>query len=214
MVWALIFALAALVFAAMVLLGRLPSGARELTGAALLVGLAGYAWQGSPQLKGATRDARSLATPFDTELADRRNALGNRFGSGAQWLTLSDGLGRQGDTQGAANVLVSALKAEPKNPDLWIGMGNALFTHAGNMLTPAADYSYRQALSLAPDATAPAYFYGLALARSGQLQDSLRYWGPLYLRLPDKAPLKAELGRDLAQIRMILTRRNAPAGPQ
>lgn len=43
----------ALAFAALWFSGRCSRLALELAGALLLVGLAGYAWQGSPQLPGA-----------------------------------------------------------------------------------------------------------------------------------------------------------------
>jgi len=53
MTWVLVLGLAALVFAAMVFLGRLPRTGWEVTGAALLFGLAGYALQGHPGEPGA-----------------------------------------------------------------------------------------------------------------------------------------------------------------
>ena len=50
--WVFAILLAALSFAALWKSGRCPRMALELAGAAILVGLAGYAWQGSPQMPG------------------------------------------------------------------------------------------------------------------------------------------------------------------
>lgn len=208
--WLLILLLTLAAGGGMIWLGRAPRLTWELLGAALLLGVAGYAWQGSPELPGAPRKAHMAVTRFDEDMAERRRSLSERFGKGAQWMAMSDGLARQGDTENSANVLVSALKSEPNNADLWVGMGNALMTHAGGVLTPSADYSYRQALRLAPDGYAGPYFFGLALARSGQLEEARKLWAPLAARLPENYPLRRELESDLAQIDRLMQQ---PAQP-
>jgi cytochrome c-type biogenesis protein CcmH len=50
--WTFAFGFAAISFAALYLSGRCSRLALELAGAALLVGIAGYAWQGSPDMPG------------------------------------------------------------------------------------------------------------------------------------------------------------------
>lgn len=50
--WIIAFALAGLTFAGLYLGKRCSRPALELIAAALLVGLAGYAWQGSPDMPG------------------------------------------------------------------------------------------------------------------------------------------------------------------
>ena len=54
--WA-IFALLAAAVAIGLILARMPRMIWELAGSALLLGAAGYAWQGSPSLKGDPRTA-------------------------------------------------------------------------------------------------------------------------------------------------------------
>ena len=53
--WIIAIGLLALVSIALVAIGRLPRTAWEITAAALLLGLAGYAWQGRPGLAGSPR---------------------------------------------------------------------------------------------------------------------------------------------------------------
>ena len=97
--WFLAFGLAALAFIAMLLVGRIPRSAHEITAAALLLGLAGYAWQGNPGLAGAPRTVKQIDAPFDEKLAEQRRGLAERYGPAGQWLVMSDGLGRQGKTK-------------------------------------------------------------------------------------------------------------------
>lgn len=184
-----------------VLAARTGRSGWEPVAAALLIGLAGYAWQGRPGLAGKPVSASAeRAVMFDQQLVDRRMAMGGRFGPASKWLVLSDGLARQGQTQDAANVLVSGLRENPRDPDLWVGLGNALVLHAEGILSPSAEYAYRQALQLAPDALSPRYFFALALARSGKLAPARTLWAKLAADLPQDTPFRAELERNVGLI--------------
>lgn len=177
-------------------------------GAALLLGLTGYAWQGHPGLIGHPVKALAAAK-FDERLAEKRQSIGERLGPASKWLILSDGLARQGSTEDAANILVSGLKATPRDPDLWVGLGNALLAHSAGRLSPASDMAYRQAMALEPEGISPSYFYGLALAQSGQFESAQHIWARLALRLPEKAELRAELVRNLMLLDRLIAARDA-----
>lgn len=210
--WFIAFALVALAFLALLLIGRIPRATREITAAALLLGLAGYAWQGNPGLAGAPRSVRQAAGRFDEQLAQQRRGLAERYGPAAQWMVMSDGLGRQGKTKDAANILLSGLRQTPADANLWLGLGNALVAHADGVVSPGADFAYRRALTLDPDGPAPRYFYGLALARNGQLQPARDLWAPLAASAPPGSAVKAELEANIARIDALLAR-GAPAAP-
>jgi len=201
--WAVILLLLVVTATGLLALGRLPRSLCELTGAALLFGVAGYAWQGQPGLAGDPRDARQTAPRFDEDMAKLRRSFGE-YGEAGQWLTLSDGRARQGQTKDAANVLMSGLRANPDNPALWVGMGNALVAHAQGILSPAAEYSYQQAMRLSPEGAAAPYFYGLALAQSGEYAGAEKIWQNLSDRLPEEVPLQKQLKANLAQIDRLL----------
>lgn len=213
MSWAFIALLLIVIVTGLVLLGRLPRGLWGLVGAALLFGLAGYAWQGRPGLRGEPRNAASTTPRFDEDLAKLRNSFGGAYGPTGQWLTLSDGLARQGKTKEAANVLGAALKSAPDDATLWVGMGNALLTHGDGLLSPAADYSYRQAMRVAPQASAGPFFYGLALASSGQFMAARKVWADLLARMPEKAPLHAQLRQDIGRLDALIERQAGRAIP-
>ena len=55
--WVIAAAFAICLMTLLVAVGRIPRVSWELTAAALLLGLAGYAWQGNPGLAGAPRSA-------------------------------------------------------------------------------------------------------------------------------------------------------------
>ena len=208
--WLIASGLAALVLVGLLLLGRIPRSAWEISAAALLLGLAGYAWQGNPGLAGAPRRvAEADGQPFDEALAQKRRGLAERFGPAAQWMMLSDGLARQGKTKAAANVLLSALRDQPDDPNLWLGLGNALVAHGDGVLSPGAQFAYRRALSIDPEAPAPRYFYGLALARAGQLQAARDLWAPLVARAPADSEVRKELESNIARIDAMLAGREA-----
>lgn len=210
--WLIALGLVVLAFLALLLIGRIPRAAREITAAALLLGLAGYAWQGNPGLAGAPRSVKQTEGQFDEQLAQQRRGLAERYGPAAQWLVMSDGLGRQGKTKDAANILLSGLRQTPADANLWLGLGNALVAHADGVVSPGADFAYRRALALDPDGPAPRYFYGLALARNGQLQPARDLWAPLAASAPPGSAVKAELDANIARIDAMLAGR-APAAP-
>lgn len=209
--WIIAFALALSLMLMLLVVGRMPRATWEITAAVLLLGLAGYAWQGNPGLVGAPRHG---ATPgpekFNEELAERRRGLAERYGPAGQWLLLSDGLGRQGKTKEAANVLLSGLRQSPDDANLWLGLGNALVAHADGVVSPGADFAYRRAMAIDPQAPGPRYFYGLALAGMGELQAAKDIWTPLVQSAPDGSGIKAELQFAIARIDILLAAR--PAG--
>lgn len=190
---------------------RVPMKDMAAPGAALLLGLAGYAWQGHPGLAGHPVHATATAK-FDERLAEKRRAIGERLGPASKWLVMSDGLALQGNTEDAANVLVSGLKAMPNDPDLWVGLGNALLAHGDGRLSPAAAHAYRRALAIEPQGISPNYFYGLALAQSGQFEAAKQIWSGLAQRLPEKADLRAELIRNLAMLDQLIAARDSGQG--
>jgi cytochrome c-type biogenesis protein CcmH/NrfG len=190
---------------------RVPMKDMAAPGAALLLGLAGYAWQGRPGLAGHPVKATATAK-FDERLAEKRRAIGERLGPASKWLVMSDGLALQGNTEDAANVLVSGLKAMPNDPDLWVGLGNALLAHGDGRLSPAAAHAYRRALAIEPQGISPNYFYGLALAQSGQFEAAKQIWSGLAQRLPEKADLRAELIRNLGMLDQLIAARDSGQG--
>lgn len=175
--------LIALSLAALWLL-RVRGGALTASAAALLLGGAGYALQGRPGVPGAPAQNTDAGDVFP--LTQARHAFFGEFTFAEPWLRMSEALGRDGKSEDAIGILQNAVKRYPGDPQLWIGLGNALVDHARGM-TPAAELAYKRAEQAAPGHPAAPFFYGLALARSGDRDGALKLWRDVLAKAPPSA---------------------------
>lgn len=178
-------------------------------GASLMLGAAGYALQGRPGLAGAPADAELEHQVVP--LAQARHAFFGNFSGEESWLAMSDGLARSGDTEEAVGILQNAVGRYPGNVQLWIGLGNALVDHAGG-LTPPAELAYKRAAALAPGHPAAPFFYGLALARSGDARDAVAIWQRILARAPADASWRPLVEGGVAALGGTAQKPAAPPG--
>ena len=181
--WLVLLLLLVLAAAALWLM-RVRGPMLQACGAALLLGAAGYALQGRPGIPGAPADTE-LEHQF-VPLAQARHAFFGNFSADESWLTMSEALERDGNTEDAVGILQNAVRRYPRSPELWIGLGNALVDHARG-ITPPAELAYKRAAALAPGHPAAPFFYGLALARSGDTQGALVLWRRILAKAPADA---------------------------
>jgi cytochrome c-type biogenesis protein CcmH len=140
--------------------------------AALMLGAAGYALQGRPDLRGAP--ARGSEGHDVFPLTEARHAFFGNFSAAEPWLRMSEALARDGKSEEAVGILQNAVGRYPGDAQLWIGLGNALVDH-GHGLTPPAELAYKRASELNSGPAAD-FFYGLAMARSGHRDEALAIW--------------------------------------
>ena len=180
----IVLGLAAAATLSLLFLLRLRGPALTLAAAALLFGAAGYALQGRPELPGIARSPADSAPPLP--LSGARHAFFGAFTPAERWLVLADAYARSGDTQGAAQILQTAVRTYPRDPELWTGYANALVDH-GHTLTPAARLAFGRATALSPDAPGPRFFLGLALLRSGDRAGAVTQWRQILAAAPADA---------------------------
>lgn len=185
----------------------------EWLGAALLIGLAGYAWQGSPVLDGQPTENRRERPPEGS--TDINEAfLDNRNASSERWIAFAEALNRIGNHMNAAHAIQNGIDNDPDNPDLWVALGNALLLHGEGQMNPAAQLAFERAAQLAPEHPGPPFFLGLALAQAGRLDDAEATWRALLERTPEDAPYRADLESRLASIARAQGRpTDMPAAP-
>jgi cytochrome c-type biogenesis protein CcmH len=181
--WIILLLLGASSLAALWIL-RLRGGLLTASAAALMIGASGYALQGSPSLPGAPAVAGEGHDVLP--LTDARHAFFGYFTPAETWLRISEALARDGKSEEAVGVLQNAVKRYPGDAQLWIGLGNALVDHARG-LTPPAELAYKRAEQIAPGHPAPLFFYGLALARSGDRQAAVTIWKKILNGAPEDA---------------------------
>jgi cytochrome c-type biogenesis protein CcmH len=208
--WILISALAAISLAGLWKFGRLDRATLQFVGAGLLLAMAGYAWQGRPGLVGRPAPPPVRKSLPDSEFAGSREEMLGRFDTAAQWLTLAEAYQRTGDTRNGVGIIGSGLRKHPNDADLWVGMGNALVIHADGMMTPSAELAFRRAAEIAPDHPGPKFFYGLALAQGGKLDEAEAIWRALLAGAPAGAEWRPMVEERLA---LIAQSRGVAPGP-
>jgi cytochrome c-type biogenesis protein CcmH len=194
--WLLLLILFAVSLAALWGLG-VRGGLLKAAAAALLVGASGYVLQGRPGLQGAPAigsEGRDVLP-----LTEARHAFYGNFTPAESWLRISEALARSGNTEDAVGILQNAVRRYPGDPQLWIGLGNALVDHAHG-LTPPAEFAYRRAAELSPGYPAPPFFYGLALARSGDRQSAAALWQQILAKAPSDASWRPLIEQGVAAL--------------
>lgn len=204
MIWLLVTGAAILTAALMIFAAKIPAASRPLVGAAVMLGMAGYALQGHANLPGKPVVTVKEVEGLGEEITDRQQGMQDRFGPATMWISMSDGFMRTGKTEYAARALERGLEKYPDDVDLWVGLGNALVAHGGGMMSPASALAFDQAVRRQPDHPAPPFFAGLAMAQSGDFAGAERIWVNLLERTPEGAPWEADLKTRLEQLRAAM----------
>jgi len=163
---------------------KVRGGLLTASAAALFLGASGYALQGRPNVPAAIASGGEAHDIFP--LTDARHAFFGHFAPAESWLRMSEALARDGHSEDAVGILQNAVKRYPGDPQLWIGLGNALVDHARG-LTPPAELAYKRAAEMAPGHPGARFFFGLALARSGQRQEAVAIWRDILQTSPKNA---------------------------
>lgn len=198
--WLIISGLAVLVFAGLWFFLRRETATLQFLGAALLVALAGYAWQGRPGMAGSPKTPPARQTQSESDFSRIRQELLGRFDRGAVWLNMAESFQRRGDTRTGVEIVQAGLRDSPQDADLWVGLGNALVVHADGMMTPAAQLAFQRAARIAPDHPGPPFFYGLALAQGGNYAEAERIWRQLLASAPASANYRRNIEERLQAI--------------
>lgn len=198
----LLLAAAAMLFAVFVL--RLPKAVWMIFAAALVFGLAGYAWQGQPGRAGSPASA-NLALADDGEgMVRARRAMFDPVAVPSRNIILADGFARRGKYDTAAGILRSEVRANPGNTEAWLALANALVGHAKGTITPAARHAFTRAEASDPAHPGPAYFAGIALIRAGDVEAARTIWADLLQNAPAEAEWRGELAQRLARLDALL----------
>jgi cytochrome c-type biogenesis protein CcmH/NrfG len=181
---------------------RKDKGALQFLAAALLLALAGYSWQGHPDMKGSPKAEEAPQPVPDDDFAVLHPDLLGRFDRAYSWMQMADGDRRNGNPHGAAEILQSAVRANPRSFSLWIAYGYALVAASNGVMNPAAQLAFDRASDLAPNHPGPMFFYALALARGNNWDQAEVYWRQQLQSLSPNYPLyRTAIEERLAAIR-------------
>ena len=206
--WIAVLVLAAVAFALAVFALRLPKAGFMLFGSALLFGLAGYAWQGSPDQPGSPKASQVQQVRWGESMVAARRSLFDPTAPKPDYLNLSDGFARRGQYGDAAALLRKGLNDNPDHLEGWLALAMALTSHADGVVTPAAEYAFDQARAADPRNPSSDFFLGIALFQSGEIIRARDVLAALLERTPDDAPWKEELEQRVAGLDRMIA--NAP----
>lgn len=199
--WLMLLLLACATAAAFVLL-RLSRLLWSMVGAALMLGAAGYAWQGSPSLASSAVGEGGVRGLDDSPMLDLRERMLGRFTADSAYLIASDAMARAGDRRSAVRAILGGLNRYPRSVMLWTALGTTLAAHDGNVLSPPASFAFSHAIRIAPQHPAPHFFLGLAHVRANDYAAARAEWR-IALAL---SPAGASYRRDIAVRLMLLDR--------
>jgi cytochrome c-type biogenesis protein CcmH/NrfG len=211
--WVQFLSIALCLFAALWRFAKLDAASLQFLGAALLLALAGYAWQGRPSLEGHPKPPPAKQRLPDSDFAETRKDMLGTFDRAGSWLTMAESYQRAGDTRGGVDIIRSGLMNEPRDPDLWVGLGNALVLHAGGMMTPAAQLAFRRAEQIAPNHPGPRFFYGLGLAQSGRFDEAEAIWRQVLATAPADASWRPMIEERLQMLQQARASGAIPGPP-
>lgn len=207
--WLIAIVLTVAALAALILLGKAPRKSWEAIAAALVFGLAGFAYQARPELPGAPKVHEAAQTKAGTALVTTRQQLSGEGPIANNRFTITaDALTRQGAFGDAAGFLLGAIEENPRDSGAWLALANNLVGHADGALTPAAVYAFRKAMEADPQAAGPPFFMGLDLIENGQPEQGRALWAELLARTPQTAPWRSGLAERLQLLDQLIAQQN------
>ncbi|MFV0624538.1 tetratricopeptide repeat protein [Sphingomonas sp. ac-8] len=174
----------------------------SLVGAAIMLGAIGYSVQGRPGLAGVSAEGQRERRTIDPGLKELRQAMFGRFNFEETYFVAADALLSAGNPAAAAQVMMGGVQKAPQSAALWTWLGMMLVEKDGGTLSPAAKLAFEQGLRLAPKHPGPAFFYGLAQARTDDFGRSRALW----LRALERTPKGVSYRQDIA-MRLVLVDR-------
>ena len=215
MVWLVVIALAVAAFAVIAVGFKAPRKGWEAIAAALVFGLAGFAYQAQPQQPGARKLAAEPPRQAGAALVKVRQELAAGGATSSNRLMITaDALTRQGHFSDAAGLRLGTVEAEPRNAQAWLALANDLTAHADGALSPAAMFAFGRAAQLDPQAPGPPFFLGLAMAQNGRLDEARGLWAGLLARSPPQTAWREGLRARLGLLdQLIAAQQSGPVPP-
>ncbi len=210
----LLFAGLALGAALLLWLTGFPRRLWTVAATALVLGAAGYAWQGSPGMAGHPVAAVDKPGEVDPSLVALREAMFGRYNFNYSYFMAADSMTRVGSPSAAVKVMIGGVRKSPKDAALWTGLGLVLEENDGMQVSPASKFAFDRAVALWPNHPGPEFFYGLAYIREGKFAEARPHWARAVALAPEKASYREELVVRLFLLGKFVEAMAAQRGPE
>ncbi|WP_066548068.1 MULTISPECIES: tetratricopeptide repeat protein [unclassified Sphingomonas] len=184
-------AVLALAAGALLWLCGAPRALTMILAAALVLGAAGYAWQGRPTLADSPRTAQARQLEMEPGLVAFRAAILGTRNRGA--FSTADAAILAGRPDEAVAVLIRAVQRAPDDFAVWTALGTAYAINDNQQMSPAASFAFARAVRLAPREPGPPFFLGLALVNAGELEAARAAWARALALSPRDAPYRRDI---------------------
>ena len=202
MIWLLGLGLVAACIVVALLVLDMPRRMATVLAAPLVFGLAGYAWQGSPDQPGQVVVAREVGREEGAQLVElRREVIAERYHTRNQAaLITADAMARAGRFEYAAALYRGMATDYPDDSEAWLALGNVLVAHADGTVPAAARIAWRRAEEAAPQSAGVPFFLGLSLLRAGELGEARAAWAEAVQRSEPGSEERALMEERLAAL--------------
>lgn len=196
----LILALLALATAGLLWLIGFPRGLWAFAAAALMLGAAGYAWQGQPGLPGHPVKPQERRGEVDPDELAMRHAVFGQFTFADSYFVAADAMVHTGSRTAPVTVLLGGVRKSPNDLALWTGLGLAMAAHDDNTVSPAAQAAFERAAALNPKHPGPPFFRGLAHIRGGDFAGAKPWWDKALALTPPGLSYRGDIENYVRQL--------------
>jgi cytochrome c-type biogenesis protein CcmH len=172
--------------------------------APMMLGLAGYAWQGQPALHSSPAQPIVAQKQAAGAVIEMRSYMDANYDVAKQYLILADSYARDGNYKFAAAYINSGLSRYPRDGDLWAGLGVVIFLAGDGKMSPPAEMAFANARKYSPFNVSPDYVAGLADLFEGRPASTLERWQSLIDKADDKSVWKPKLESQLEGVKAML----------
>ena len=169
---------------------------------------------GAPQLPLAARINQDPArTDINTLIANAERHLAATPEDGKGWDVLGPIYLRTGRIDDATNAFRKSISLLGPSAARQSGLGEALVSKAGGVVTEEARLVFQSARELDPEDPRPTFFLALANAQEGKLEEARSEFSALLERSPKDAPWNPAIQKQIAALDNAVRNENVTSGP-
>lgn len=208
--WIIAIIMVILACAGTIILARLPTRMWVMPASIGALALAGYAYQGRPDVPASYAKPIVASSGSAEQLIAIRQEMDQNFGAAKRYLILSDGPAKDGNYALAAAFVKNGLNKYPNNHELWGALGLQLMLASDGRISPPAQLAFDRSRKAWPKGPVPDYFEGLAALFEGRAADTQKYWERALVNATPKAQYRPILERQLAALKQLQERASPP----